>query len=227
MKKTELKKLKRKIVFLLPLGIIIIGLMLFLPAGTFNYWHAWAFMGVMFVPLLTVVFYFFKKDPELLERRMRNKEKEAKEIIIIKIAKIFFFIGFVFPGIDYRYGWSHVPVWLVVLSDAIIFLAYMLIFLVFTENSYTSRIVEVDKKQKVITTGPYSIVRHPMYAGIIPMYLLIPLALGSYYAVAFYIPVIVLIFYRIFDEERVLCRELYGYKQYMKKVRYRLIPRVW
>ena len=171
--------------------------------------------------------YFLKHDPEFLERRMRFKEKEATEKSIIKIAQLLFFIGILLPGLDHRYGWSDVPFWLVITSDIIIFLSYMLVFFVFKENSYASRIVEVEKEQKVIATGPYSVVRHPMYAGIIPMYLCIPLALGSFVAVVFFAPVIVVIILRIFDEERLLLKDLKGYEEYTKKVKYRLIPGVW
>ncbi len=163
----------------------------------------------------------------MLERRLKYKEKEAEQKIIIKIATLIFFIGFLVPGFDYRYGWSNVPIFLVILSNILIFLGYILIFFVFRENSYTSRIVEVYKKQKVITTGPYSVVRHPMYTGIILMYISIPTALSSYWALIFFVPVVAVIIPRIFNEEKVLLKGLKGYKEYTKKVKYRLIPYVW
>lgn len=220
-------QIKRKILLTFPIALIITGLLLFLPAGTLSFWQAWAFMAVVFIPFVFVISYFLKNDPKLFERRMKYREKEAKEKSIIKISQLLFFIGFITPGFDQRYGWSNVPIWLVITSDALIFLAYMLVFRVFKENSYASRIVEIAKKQRVITTGPYAIVRHPMYAAVIPMYLCIPLALGSYVALIFFVPAVLLIFLRIFDEERVLSKRLKGYKQYCKKVRYRLIPGVW
>lgn len=220
-------KLTRKVFLFFPPAVIVTGLMLFLPAGSLNYWQAWVFMSVLFIPPVFVISFLLKYDPELLERRMKFKEKETQEKTIIKIAQLFFFIGILIPGVDYRYGWSDVPVWLVIISNVIIFLGYMLVFFVFRENSYTSRIVEVDEKQKVITTGPYAFVRHPMYAGIIPMYLFIPLALGSYAALIFFVPVIILIIFRIFDEERLLLKDLKGYKEYYRKVKYRLIPGIW
>lgn len=227
MKKTQLKKLKKKVLIIFPLGIAALGLLLFLPAGTVNYWHAWILMGILFVPCIFILVYLLRRDPELLERRMRFKEKEAKEKTIIKISQILFLIGILIPGLDYRFGWSQIPVWLVITADVIIFLGYMLVFLVFRENTYTSRIIEVEKEQKVISTGPYSIVRHPMYAGVVPMYIFFPIALGSYYALFLFVPAIAVIVFRIFDEEKVLLKGLKGYKQYCKKVRYRLIPGIW
>jgi len=216
-----------KALLLLALTVVVTGLLLFLPAGSLKYWQAWLFMGVLFIPFIFVVLYLIMNDPELIERRLRFKEKEAGEKLIIKLSQVIFFIGILVPGFDYRFGWSHVPVWLVILSDTVIFLGYMLVFLTFKENSYASRIVEVEKKQKLCMTGPYAVVRHPMYAGIIPMYVCVPIALGSYYALIFFVPVVGVIFYRIFDEEKILSRNLKGYKQYMNKVKYRLIPGVW
>ncbi len=225
MKKSS--NLKKKTILFFILGVFIVGLMLFLPAGSFKFWQAWIFMIALFTPVVFVVLYFLKNDPGLLERRLKYKEKEAEQKIIIKIATLIFFIGFLVPGFDYRYGWSNVPIFLVILSNILIFLGYILIFFVFRENSYTSRIVEVYKKQKVITTGPYSVVRHPMYTGIILMYISIPTALSSYWALIFFVPVVAVIIPRIFNEEKVLLKGLKGYKEYTKKVKYRLIPYVW
>jgi protein-S-isoprenylcysteine O-methyltransferase Ste14 len=215
MEKSRLWELKKKILLFLPLGIIIIALMLLLPAGSLDYWQAWLFMVTLFVPFLFVVAYLLKHDPELLERRMRTKEKEAGEKTMIRLTQLLFFIGFLIPGFDYRYGWSNVPTWLVIVSDIIMFLGYMIVFAVFRENTYTSRIVEVEKRQKVISTGLYALVRHPMYAGTLLMYIFLPLALGSYLALIPMIPV------------RLLSKDLKGYKEYCKKVKYRLVPGVW
>ncbi len=220
-------KLVKKILLFVPLGILIVGLMLFLPAGSLGYWQAWLFMGTLFLPFFVVVFYFLKHDPEFLVRRLKFKEKEAKEKSIIKIAQLLFLIAFLVPGIDYRLGWSHVPSWLVITADFVIFISYMFVFYVFKVNSYASRIVEVEKGQKLITAGPYSVIRHPMYAGIIPLYLCVPLALGSYFALIPIVPILIVIVLRIFDEEKVLLRDLKGYKEYTKRVKYRLIPYVW
>lgn len=203
------------------------GLMLFLPAGSLDYWQAWIYCSVLFIPALFVVFYFLKKDPELLERRMRMREKEERQKTIIKIGYILFFIGFIIPGLDYRYHWSNVPVLLVIAANAIVLSGYILVFFVLRENSYASRIIEVEKGQKVITTGPYAIVRHPMYLGVLLMYLLTPLALGSYRALIFFLPILPLIVARLMNEEELLLRELPGYKEYCQKTRYRLIPFIW
>ncbi len=227
MEKAQEGKLKKRIFLLAPLAFILIGLVLFLPAGSLDYWQAWLYLGVLFIPFTLVIVYFLKRDPGLLERRMRFKEKEAQQKKIINLATLFFLIGFLMPGLDHRYGWSHVPAVIVILSDIMIVLGYLLIFLVFKENSYASRIVEVEKGQKVITTGPYSVIRHPMYAGVILMYIFTPLALGSFWALVFFVPVIPTVILRTLNEEAVLSRGLKGYKEYMKKVRYRLIPYVW
>jgi len=206
---------------------IFMGLMLFLPAGTLDYWQAWIYCGVLLIPVSFVVFYFLKKDPELLERRMRIKEKEEKQKTIQILGIIIFFIGFIIPGLDYRYHWSTVPVYLVIAANTIVLSGYIFVFLVLRENSYASRIIEVEKGQQVITTGPYAIVRHPMYMGILVMYLFTPLALGSYWAIIFFLPLIPLLVSRLLNEEEMLLRELPGYEEYCQKTRYHLIPFIW
>ena len=217
----------KKVFLVFPLAFLFIGLMLFLPAGTFDYWQAWLFILVLFIPVVFVLSYLLKRDPELLARRMKFKEKEVHQKLIIKISSFMFFIGFLIPGFDYRFSWSSVPLWLVIAADIIILLSYLLVFLVFRENSYTSRIVEVAKGQKVISTGPYSVIRHPMYAGVMLMYLFMPVALGSYWALIVFVPTIGVIVFRALDEEKVLLKGLKGYREYCKKVRYRIIPGIW
>jgi len=203
------------------------GLMLFLPAGSLDYWQAWIYFGVLLIPVSFVVFYFLKNDPELLERRMRMKEKEEKQKTIQIFGIIIFLIGFITCGLDYRYHWSNVPVYLVIAANAIVLSGYIFVFLVLRENSYASRIIEVEKGQKVITTGPYAIVRHPMYLGVLVMYLFTPLALGSYRAIVFFLPLIPLLVSRLLNEEEKLLRELPGYKEYCQKTRYHLIPFIY
>lgn len=225
--KADAGKLKRKMFLMLPVAIIFTGALLFLPVGSFSYWQAYAFLAALFFPVIFTGLYFLKHDPGLLGRRMMFKEKENEQKAIIKIANLLFFIGFLIPGFDHRHGWSDVPAWLAILSDGIIILGYVLVFFVFRENSYTSRTVEVMKGQKLTTTGPYSVIRHPMYAGVMMMYLAMPLALGSYWALVPFVLTVAILFWRIMNEEKVLLKGLKGYKAYMKKVKYRLIPGIW
>lgn len=218
------KKFILKVLILYP---IIICVFLFLPAGSFKFWEAWIYSVALFIPMITTLFYLAKNDPALLERRLRLKEKEEKQKIIVRLFRLPFILGFLLPGFDYRFNWSEVSPVLVVISNIMVFLSYFLVFLVFRENSYTSRIVEVENGQKVISTGPYSIVRHPMYLGISIMYLFSPLALGSWWTLLVFIFMPIVLIYRIFDEERVLLNNLPGYEEYCQKTRYRLIPFIW
>ena len=177
--------------------------------------------------MLAFLIYFLKNDPELLERRMRSKEKETEQRLIIGIMSICFFFTFLIPGFDKRFGWSRIPIVVVIIADMVVLLGYGFVFLVLKENSYASRIIEVEKDQQVISSGPSAMVRHPMYLGVSLMFLFTPLALGSYWAL---IPAVLMIFVlvpRIFNEEKVLQRDLEGYREYMQKVRYRLIPGIW
>ena len=213
-----------KIIILYPL---FIGLFLFLPAGSFRFWEGWIYSFVLFIPLVTTLVYLVKNDPELLKRRMRVKEKETKQKLIVGISRIPFILGFIIPGLDFRFNWSEISPTIVITADIIVLLGYWLVFLVFRENSYTSRIVEVEKGQRVITTGPYAVVRHPMYTGIILMYLFTPIALGSWWALLIFGFTPVVLILRIFNEEELLKKDLTGYKEYCQKVRYRLMPYVW
>lgn len=217
----------KKALLIFTMGVVGIALMLLVPAWTLDYWQAWLFMGTLFIPAAIVVAYFLKHDPSLLEKRMQYREKEIKQKLIIKVATVVFLIGLVVPGFDYRYGWSQVPGWLVIAADLIVFLGYMFIFWVFKTNSYASRIIEVQKGQKVISTGPYAVVRHPMYAGAMVMYLAMPLALASYWALLFFIPIIPILVLRTLNEEALLKKDLPGYKEYCKKVKFRMIPGIW
>lgn len=209
------------------MAIPVLGLMFFLPAGTFNYWEAWAYLAILFTPMFFVMQYLLKNDPALLERRMRTKEKAGEQSLIIKLSYVYFLVVFLFPGFDKRFGWSNVPIWMILIADTLVLLGYITVIFVFRENSYASRTVEVDQDQKVIDTGPYAIVRHPMYSGLTMLYVLSPLALGSYWALIPAMLIIPLIVARILSEEEILAKELAGYTEYQQKVRYRLIPFVW
>ena len=209
------------------IGIPILVLTLFLPAGTLSYWEAWLYLAVLLIPMSIVMIYFVKTAPEFLVRRMKFKEKEGTQRRIISLALIPFLLQFILPGIDKRFGWSNLPVMIVILADVVVMTGYGFILWVFKENRFASRIVEVDERQKVIQTGPYRLVRHPMYLGTLIMYLASPVALGSYWAIIpalFIIPVLVA---RILNEEQVLVRELEGYSAYQLNVKYRLIPGIW
>lgn len=220
-------KLKKMAGTRLLIGIVLLSAMFFLPAGTFAYWEAWGYLTVLFIPILLVLKYFLKKDPELLERRMRMKEKEKRQKLIIKISFLYFLLTFLLPGFDKRFGWSNVPVVVVVIADVLVLAGYGIFFLVLRENRYASRTIEVEKDQKVISSGPYAIVRHPMYLGVMIMYAFSPLALGSYWAIIPAVMIVPILVARILDEERMLVEELDGYQRYMEKTKYRLIPGVW
>lgn len=214
----------KKFVLIYP---VFIALFLFLPAGSFRYWEAWLYAVVLFIPIAATLTYLLKNDPDLLERRMRLKEKEAKQKVIARFFRLPFLLGFLIPGFDFRYNWSEVPTVIVLIANLLVLLGYLFVLLVFRENTYTSRIVEVEKDQKVITTGPYAIIRHPMYAGSILLFLATPLALGSWWAFLIFGFFPVVLIFRILDEERVLRRDLPGYSEYCQKVRFRLIPFIW
>lgn len=220
------KKIKRPDPLLVAVVILLIlGAVIFLPAGTLRYWQAWILWSCFAVLTLFITFYFGKKSPDLLARRMHVKEKDAthKPPAIFNLS----FLCYVIPGLDFRFHWSAVPLWLVIVADAVVFLGYLLIIFVFRENRYAATIVQVEEKQKVIDSGPYAMVRHPMYLGLVLMVLFTPLALGSYWAIIPSLLIIPLNVIRIKGEEEVLRRELPGYEEYCLKTRYRLIPHIW
>ena len=206
---------------------IILGSMFFLPAWTFKYWQAWVYMLILVVPMFFIIRYLYKNDPELLKRRLRMKERQKTQRLIQIVMGPFFLLAFIIPGFDYRWHWSTVPLIVVIISEVLVLLSYLFIGLVFKTNSYASRIVEVEKGQKVITTGPYAIVRHPMYLGVLIMYVFSSLALGSYWALIPMSLIIPILFARIKEEEKELLQNLAGYKEYLTKTRYRLLPGVW
>lgn len=223
---TTKELLKMSIARFLP-AMPLLGLLFFLPAGTLRYWQAWMYLATIFIPMFFVLIYLLKNDPALLERRMKAREKETQQKWVVFLSLPFLLLSFLLPGFDIRYGWSTMPAILTILADLVVLGGYLLFFAVLKENSYASRIVEVEHDQKVITSGPYAVVRHPMYTGILLLYLFSPLALGSYWGVIPAAVLVVVIIIRIRNEEEVLLRELKGYAAYTRATRYRLIPGIW
>lgn len=208
-------------------GLLFISAILFISAGTIEYWNAWLFIGILFIPILLVLIYLSIHDPELLDKRLKGREREGQQKKVILFSLITFLTGFILAGLDYRLGWSTVPLFLVLFSAVIILIGYILFFVVIHENRYASRVIEVQEKQKVIDTGLYSVVRHPMYSAAILMFLFTPLVLGSFYALILFLLFPFQMGMRIKNEEELLEKELDGYVEYKKRVKYRIIPRVW
>jgi protein-S-isoprenylcysteine O-methyltransferase Ste14 len=226
--KLDLAQLKKRALIQFLSFPLTVGICFFWPAGTFNYWEAWVFIGVFSTMMLGMTMYLLKNDPQLLERRLDRGESRKDQKLVILLSTLILLPIFLLPGFDQRYGWSTVPLGLVLFGDLIVLISYYLFFRVLRENSYASRVVKVEQGiQHVITTGPYAIVRHPMYFAIILMFGAIPLAAGSFWGA---LPVILLIFllgFRVWDEEKLLVEELEGYAEYMKQTRYRIFPGIW
>lgn len=208
-------------------GVLVLSAILFLPAGTFLYWEAWLFMAVLFVPVTLFGAYLLRHRPVLLERRMKTREEEPQQQQIVAVALVVLLVTFLLPGFDERFGWSSVPTWLVVAADVGILMSYRLLVCTLLENEYAARTVGVEQHQRVVTTGPYAVVRHPLYLAATGMFGFAPLALGSYWAVIPATLFSALLVARILNEEKVLLRDLDGYADYCKAVRYRLIPAIW
>lgn len=209
------------------LGLVMIGLILFLPAGTFEFWNAWLFMGLLFIPMFFVGLILWLKDKELLKKRLNGKEKEKAQKNVILLTLIIFICSFVVAGLDFKYDWSRLPMWTIVTGSIILLVAYVLYIEVMRENTYLSRTVEIQENQKVIDTGLYSIVRHPMYMATTFLYLSFPLVLGSLIAFIIFLPFPFVLAKRIKNEEEVLEKGLEGYKEYKEKVKYKMIPFIW
>jgi protein-S-isoprenylcysteine O-methyltransferase Ste14 len=227
MTQQEMKALKKKIAIRFSLIPLFLGLIILLPAGTFKFWQTYTYFAVLVVPMISVMFYFLKKDPKFLELRTRVKETEKQQKLVSIFSTAIFLAGFIISGLDHRFTWSNVPTYIVIAADIVVLLGYLIIFFVFKQNSYASRIIEVNKDQKVIVTGLYGVVRHPMYLGIIIMFLPTPIALGSYWALIPFAFLPISLVLRILNEEKVLSNNLQGYKEYCLKTRYRLIPFIW
>ena len=208
-------------------GVILIGLLIFLPAGTIHFWNGWLFMGILFVPMFGAGIVMMMKNPELLKKRLNAKEKQQEQNMVIKLSGFMFLVGFIVAGLNYRFQW-HVLQTGVSIGAAVVFLlAYLLYAEVLRENTYLSRTIEVQENQKVIDTGLYGIVRHPMYSVTLILFLAMPWVLGSVIAFLVFLAYPFIIAKRIKNEEEVLEQGLKGYKEYKEKVKYRLIPFVW
>lgn len=208
-------------------GILIIALLLFLPAGTIDYFNAWLLMAVLFIPMFIAGVVMMFKNPDLLRKRLNAKEKEGEQKGVIAMSGLMFVGGFVIAGLDYRFEWFTLPKWIIVLSTVMFLLGYLLFAEVLRENAYLSRTVEVQENQKVIDTGLYGIVRHPMYLATIILFLSMPLILGSLISFIVFLIYPVIIAMRIRNEEQVLAEGLEGYEEYKERVRYKVIPFLW
>ena len=208
-------------------AVIFVAVFLFIPAGSLSYWQGWVFMAILFLPMLITSGYFLKRDPQLVERRLRTQEKISEQKTIIRWAQLVFFASLLIPGLDYRFGWSRVPLWLTILSQLFVFVGYLITLWVMKENSFASRTVQVEEGQRVISTGPYRLVRHPMYFGAVLILLFMSPALGSWWALPGFLLAIPLIVLRLLNEEKMLCRDLPGYSDYCLRTRSRLLPLLW
>ena len=209
------------------LGFVLVGLLIFLPAGTFCYWNGLLFMGLLFIPMFIAGIILMFKNPELLRKRLNAKEKENEQKQVVALSGIMFLAGFIIAGLNFRFNWINLPKVVVVISAVFFSIAYILYAEVLRENTYLSRTIEVQDNQKVIDTGLYGVVRHPMYAVTIVLFLSIPLVLGSIISFAIFLAYPILISKRIKNEEAILEKNLSGYSEYKKKVKYRIIPYIW
>lgn len=209
------------------LGVLLVGALIFLPAGTLHFRNGWLFMGILFIPMFLAGIVMMVKNPSLLERRLEAREKEAQQKTVIALSGIMFLVGFILCGLNYRFSWIVLPDWVVFSATGVFLLAYVLYAEVLRENAYLSRTIEVHEGQTVVDTGLYGIVRHPMYAVTVLLFLSMPLVLGSVISFGVFLVYPAILVKRIRNEEEVLERELEGYKAYKQKVKYRLIPFVW
>lgn len=208
-------------------GFVLIGLLIFLPAGTLSFFNGWLFMGILFVPMFLAGIVMMFKNPDLLKSRLDAKEKQREQSTVIKLSGLMFLAGFIVAGLDFRFGWLTLPKGVVIVAAIVFLVAYILYAEVLRENTYLSRTIEVQENQKVIDTGLYGIVRHPMYSVTLLLFLSMPLVLGSIYSFLIFLSYPFIIAKRIKGEEEFLEKELDGYREYKQKVRYRLIPFIW
>lgn len=208
-------------------GLVMVALLIFLPAGTVNFAKGWLLMGLLFGPMLIAGFVMLFKSPEFLAKRLDVKEKQSTQKGVIAVSGLMFIAGFVVAGLDYRFGWSQMPAPVTVIASVLFLIAYALYAEVMRENAYLSRTIKVEEGQTVVDTGLYGIVRHPMYMASILLFLMMPIVLGSWYALIVFAVYPAVIVVRLKDEEELLTRELSGYAEYKKKVKYRILPFIW
>ena len=230
MQKAAAPDLRRRALVSLLRFAVVLAVMIFLPAWSLTYWQGWLFWLNFIACMIVMTLYFLTHDPALVGRRMSagpTAEKEASQKRIQLFASIIVCALFVVPALDRRFGWSTVPAWVVILGNVLVIAGFWMMFVVFRENSFASAIIEVDAEQRVISTGPYALVRHPMYSGALVMFTGVPLALGSWWGLLLIIPLLAILIVRLLDEERYLLKNLPGYEDYSRNVPHRLMPGVW
>lgn len=221
------KKLFFEALLKFSLGVILVGLIIFIPANTVKFWNGWLFMGLLFIPMFIAGIIMMIKAPNLLRSRLDAKEKESEQKLVVALSGTMFLFGFIIAGLNYRFNWIQLPNIVVIVASIIFLLSYLLYAEVLRENVFLSRTIEVQKGQKVIDTGLYRIVRHPMYFTTLFLFLSMPLILGSFISFIIFLVYPLIIVKRIKNEEKILEKELNGYKEYKEKVKYKLIPFIW
>lgn len=221
------KKLFLQAIIKFVFGVLLVGLLVFLPAGSFRYFQGWLFMGILFVPMFIAGIVMMVKNPGLLESRLNAKEKQMDQSLVVKLSGLMFLAGFIVAGLDFRFGWLPLPAGVSIGAAVVFLIAYVIYAEVLRENTYLSRTIEVQENQKVIDTGLYGMVRHPMYFATVLLFLAMPLVLGSLISFVIFLAYPFLIAKRIKGEEAFLEQELTGYKEYKEKVKYRLLPFIW
>lgn len=209
------------------IGVLLVGALVFLPAGTVSFFQGWLFIGVLFTPILIMGVVLMLKSPELLKKRLKSKEKEGEQSLVVKLSGLMFLFGFIFAGLNYRFDWYVIPKGLSIVAAVVFVVGYLMYAEVLRENAYLSRVIEVQENQTVVDTGLYSVVRHPMYSATLLLFLSMPLILGSLISFVIFLVYPFLIAKRIRNEEALLEKELDGYSEYKNRVKYRMIPFVW
>jgi len=220
-------KLFLRALAMLLIGVVCISALIFIPAGTLMFTGGLLFSAALFIPIIIMMFVLTAFSPSLLEKRLSRHESEKPQKLVVGLSALMFICGFVISGFDFRFGWSQLPLWVMIAAAVVMLLSYLMLAEVMRENAYLSRTVEVQEGQKVVDTGLYGIVRHPMYSATVVMFLMMPLVLGSLAALPVFLIYPILIVIRILNEEKVLQAGLDGYAEYTQKVRYRLIPFIW